>query len=671
MGSMGNPVHEWVENFDEYEAVFLCTNPLGPWDTDVAVRAFQTFGWDDATMPGTDMTFAHALSAVMIKYDGNVLAINFGNGHLSEALPDLFAAITGLGWETAEVFHRPESMSALLKDIGAAIPANMAFDVVPAKSVIEISSFAEAESLVNRGRAMLQKGDINTGSGAIMLEELESMTPLAPESAPMLGQPFMGTSATKKVGIVLDDIDDHIDDHTQEIPALVHPSVQQTVKAALPVERVVRVPLVDEIRPDSPVPPERLAPVAPYVSAVQPVAKPMTVVALNDLVEAHAKAQATLVIENEHLRDALSIADERLAEEKESVRRLVEEQEQQAAQARASWLEPELPTAVAQAVAVDMFEGVSADAPSVFEGAIHVGASTFCFDLPDAPVSNDDVTRMTDQLLATHMNQRLNVVHVHPGAINEALRWDVFGELPSEYPWAAQKLAAAMGFTGDHCSLVASVLIELKVATTFAQLRDVLAMCAPDGLDSRSSLDRILGEGSSLAKRRLFARLLPIELAQVLDGIVSRLGGLLLCPEGSAFVDVRCSGDELAPEMQEMFTMRDLAQSPLARLFVIHVDALDGPFVTWLVDLLKAVALSYSMTGRYSMAAEFETEMTIEPAVLEVVPLVPPVPIEAETEIEQRTAARQHFAEVATQMSEMTVVVNDLVAKLRNVANMV
>lgn len=682
---MNEPVHEWVENFDEYEAVFLCKNSLGSWDTDVAIRAFQTFGWDDATMPGTDLTFKHALSAVMIRYDGNVLAINFGNGHLSDAFPDLFLAITGLGWQNAEVYHRPETMSALLNDIGAAIPASMTFDVIPAKAVIAVSSFAEANSLVNRGRAALQTGSESNGVGAMMFEELESMMPTALDSASMPAQqPAGGVATPKTVSILLEDIDDHADDHNG-IVAFVQPNVQQKVNAARPVARAGSLPFEDELRDLSPAPSERVASqphqpsppmqavapsarVIPVGDVAQPVQAPITVVALHDLVAAHANAQAVLVIENEHLRDALSIADERLAEEKEVVRRLVEDQERPVVQEHAPWLEPEVPVVVAQSVVDEnIFQEVSVEAPFGVEGAVHLGASSFCFDLPDAPMPNDDVNRMAEGWKAAHLNQVLSVIHIHPGAIGESLRWDVFGDLPTEYPWAAQKMASAMGFSDDHCPLMASILMALKQTVTFAQLRDVLEAMPPEGGRTGGFWQGSDGAISSEMKP-LFARLCPADGGRLGNEIVSRLGGLALCPEGRAFVDVRCAGDDLAPEMQEMFSLREVVQSPLARLFVVHVDALDGPFVTWIVGLLKAMALSYSMTGRYSVAVEEKTQVQADPLVMEVVPLAS---LEEDTDAEPVKDAREKMASVATQIAEVTVVVNDLLAQLRQFTNMV
>lgn len=675
---MGNPVHEWVENFDEYEAVFQCTNALGPWDADVTVRAFQTFGWDDATMPGTDLTFAHALSAVMIRYDGDVLAINFGNGHLSDALPDLFQVITSLGWESAEVYHRPESMSALLKDIGTAIPASMAFDVVPAKEVIAISSFAEASSLVSRGRSALQnESEQEGGAGDVMFTELESMTPRASEPTSVPGRPNVTAPTARPVSIVLDDIEDHVDDHRDQV-VLTQPHAQQKGIPAMPVARVVSLPFAEELRNvvPVPVPSERIAsslgqaspPMQVVPQVAQPVAASISVVALHDLVAAHERAQAALVIQNEQLRDALSIADEALVEEKESVRRLVEEK-QQPPKEHAPWLEPDLPAPLAKAVVnSDIFENLSVEPSFVVGGAINVGVSTFCFDLPGAPVSNDDVTRMMDEWQLTHPTQTLTVTHVHPGMLGETVRWDVLGDLPSEYPWAAQKLVSAMGFNDGHCSLVASVLLELKEAMPFAQMRDVLAMCWPNVLEQSSDIDGASCKGSLPAQKTLFSRLSPVEHKQVLDEIILRLGGLLLCREGRAFVDIRSGGDGLAPEMQEMFTVRELSQSPLAQLFVVHVDALDGPFVTWIVDLLRAVALSYSMTERYGKAVVIEPEVEVDAIEIATVPLAS---LAEENGNEQPTATCQQIEQATSQVSEMRSMVIDMLEKLRNFPSLV
>ena len=45
--------------------------------------------------------------------------------------------------------------------------------------------------------------------------------------------------------------------------------------------------------------------------------------------------------------------------------------------------------------------------------------------------------------------------------------------------------------------------------------------------------------------------------------------------------------------------MRGLLDSFAAKLFVVHVEAMDGPFVRAVADLLRFVALGYAATERY------------------------------------------------------------------------
>ena len=96
--------HEWIENFNDYEAVLRCLNPLSAWDKNATVRAFQTFDWNHASVQDGELEFAHKNTPVVVRFDGSVIAILFGLGKLNEAVPDLFVALHGLGWRTAELY---------------------------------------------------------------------------------------------------------------------------------------------------------------------------------------------------------------------------------------------------------------------------------------------------------------------------------------------------------------------------------------------------------------------------------------------------------------------------------------------------------------------------------------------------------------------------------------
>lgn len=147
---MVEEMHDWVGGFEDFEGVLRCTHTLPTaWDAGAIIRAFETFTFN-YTNDADALRFSHKESGIFVKYDGNVVAIEFGHSDLKEGLYDLFHALHALGWRQAEVFHPLATMDELLGDIGSAIPANLDFDVRPAtinKSVGSIAERAQAESL--------------------------------------------------------------------------------------------------------------------------------------------------------------------------------------------------------------------------------------------------------------------------------------------------------------------------------------------------------------------------------------------------------------------------------------------------------------------------------------------------------------------------------------------
>jgi hypothetical protein len=625
---MSGSVHEWIENNEDFEAVFQCLNPLDVWEKNASVRAFQTFDWNDASVGGDELTFAHEGSAVMIQYDGDIVAVKFGNGRLCDALPDLFDVLTGLGWQFAEVHHPARSMSALMGDIGRAIPASMKFDVCPAKASIEISSFAESASLMKYGTAALRMDPMSTVDD-VVLGELESMTP------PQAGTyPVKTAVAAQHQNVLADDVGDHEDDHVSDVSSA-HSSMMQGQ-----VEVEVARPLPVSPQPEIAVPAPR-ADVLTHNNYPQECDE-LVASAVQHLTLKHSNIQAALVIENENLRDALALANDRLNVEQEHARRLQEEQ----ANRHSPWLLPEQIAPVASTnahFAVDIFNDIPMPNSN---SVVHVGASALCFDLPSNPLSEEAVQQIAVSVSA------LQIVHVRPGASGESMRWDIFGDISPEYPWGAQQLACSMGFSRPNSALVASIFLEVKERILYAELRDVLSICASSGFDSKVKMDQMLEGVVSPGMKTLFSRLSSTALTAVLDEIVLNLGNLLLCPQGRAFFDIRCASDEITVKKEDVFSMRELMQSPVARLFVIHVDSLDGPFVTWIADLLRDMAFSYSSTTRYGLAG---VDAAIAADAVVDAELVEQVNQGDETEIEKNQ----------TLLAEVKAAANDLILQLR------
>lgn len=176
--------HDWIENYTMYEAVLRCVNDIKAWDIDATIRAFMTFGWDENSKSPDELQFLHRDTGVIICFDGSVLAIQFSDGNMRDAMKDLFRVLHSLGWKLAEVFHKQSTMSALLRDMGQSISANLDFDIKPGKAGGEISSFAETAMLTKRTKEVVaQMNEVNESGLAVfsesdpVLAELKSMNP--------------------------------------------------------------------------------------------------------------------------------------------------------------------------------------------------------------------------------------------------------------------------------------------------------------------------------------------------------------------------------------------------------------------------------------------------------------------------------------------------------------
>lgn len=544
--------HEWVEEYANFEAVLRCTNELGSWDKSATLRAYQTFGWDDASTPGNDLSFSHGDAGVMVRHDGDVVAIDFGNGRLSEALPDLFSVLSALGWLRAEVFHPSETLGALLADMGKAIPAQMDFDVSAAKTVTAISSFAEGATLVERGKAVLRGG--LSSFNELALGELEAMAP--PDFGNGYSAGIQSPRASGPIALV-DDFDEGGGDITHNPVQLAAPSIRETSQRNSSFD-------------DSDTPPvfiiptgnESYAASAPRAAQVEPATEPAQVpLPLNPSGEVANRPQP---VESNPAREQSVLT------------------------------QPAAPIDVKQEHPISTEKAV----PLAASGkVVEIGRSAFIFDLPHEPVSVDEVNRIVDS------HHAKKIVHLWPGQVGQSNRWDVLGEIDPAFPWFAEKMAAAMNCGPVGCALLASVLLGLKRSDPEAQLRDVLNTFFASGWDSAEEevAQTILGVIGSAAKP-LFR---PSHQRLNMESLIVSFGGLLICQDGDAFVDVRqISDDQSAKEAHKVFTVREVMESTEARIYVVHVDQLDGPFVLSIVELLRWVAGCFAGTTRQAKAAE-------------------------------------------------------------------
>lgn len=567
---MDTGTHEWIDEYTSFEAVLSCKNQLGEWDSDAAARAFQTFGWNDVSTPGNGLSFSHEDTGILVHHDGGVIAIDFGDGRLSEALADLFAVLHALGWRLAEVFHPTETMASLLSDIGKAIPAQMDFDVAPAKKVIAISEFAEGATLVARGTAALQAGGMDAHS-ALVLGELVSMDPAKSDPIP-LGQ-------ARGPIFLSDDAPDNETTTVEVAPAATAQSSRLSGAGFAFVDEqpqtFVLPPREEKMLGQDPI--QR----APSVSEVH--------------YEEHV-GQGHDDVGSQEIQDQMAqpVPRDLPAE----IQRTLDPVK--AAEGAPRQLVAELP-------------GEQVAAANLIDNFVRVGRSVFCFDLPHAPLSDDELKKFAEDL------QPDDVVHLRPGALGESLRWDLFGEIASEFPWFAEKLASAMHCGPTARSFLTSVLLSLKKYQDRPQLRDLLLICQAfvSGADNdRTSVlnalpqetRRFVREEENLDRPNANRRALNLQFVQALDEVTHHFGGVLLCPDGQAFVDVRAAAGDAGGKAIELFTVGGVMQSATSRLFVVRLDELDGAFVNSAVALMHAVAKSYSATKRYSKAVEIKSE---------------------------------------------------------------
>ncbi len=167
--------HDWVLDYEQFEAVLVCKNPLPKWQTDSVVRAFQTFQFADTSDSLDDIELKHIDTGAIVQYDGNVVAIRYSLD-LVNMLPDLVLTLNSLGWEKAGAYHAPQTIAMFLDDLGRAIPASVDFDVEPVGDDYKISAYPQAASLL----AAAQLNGINANEQlGILSEEFRALgTPL-------------------------------------------------------------------------------------------------------------------------------------------------------------------------------------------------------------------------------------------------------------------------------------------------------------------------------------------------------------------------------------------------------------------------------------------------------------------------------------------------------------
>lgn len=636
-----NSEHEWISEFQnfDFEAVLVCQNELGPWDSGACFRAYQTFHWRDAsTPPNHDLSFSHTDTGALVQHDGGVVGIHTLQSTPVDSLRDLFLVLHALGWRDVVVHHPSQTIELLLRDIGKAIPASMMdFDVRKAEiKKSKISDFPESKDLVLKGMEVLRSAsehnrlDASDGAYEMIMGEMNSMgqeiSSTENQSEKLNGNipPFVNANPL----FLDDDLEEERRNSTESVehsyvrsPAgWFNPMAKKTDFGPSLKEdgRLNEVPKEEPLNSESAAGVDKSALLLKKIVEADELRSQLTQVK-NELME---KIEAQTLLhkqveeakwdaansrrENNDLMERISdlqqeIDELNLKEEKAGEQGLKDNSLKENLMSQVEDLRSQLDSAHEREENYQILEKEKQN--SAFSSSVvKIGDCALCFDLPDAPFSDENVEKVRVEF----GYQVERVVSLNIGAISETVRWDIFGEISHEHPWEAEKLACAMGFSEENRALVSSIFIDMKTKVKKAQLRDLLRICESSGFDAKVRFDKILSEELSNDSNLLFSRLLSADLQKFLSEVFLRIGPLLLCDEGSAFIDVRKDDVLLGAPEYEIFTVRSLLdlESDAAKIFVVHVDSLDGPFVKNTAELLRQVAISYGSTKRYELASK-------------------------------------------------------------------
>ncbi|MEM8519534.1 hypothetical protein [Janthinobacterium sp. CAN_S7] len=575
-------VHEWVEHFVDYdfEGVLICKNSIGAWDEGASLRAFQTFQWASAATQGNDSSFVHIATGVVVRFDGEALAVECGQGQLGDALPDLFDVLYSLNWRETELYHSgpAATANAFLQDLGRAIPARYHdFDIYLAKVDRPVSEFAESAALIARGKQLLSGSGVED-EDSVLLGEMQVLSVrtmggvVAPSDVP----------SSQGGGIVLDTDADENDDEVLVVHKI------SPISGGLPsgydddAPRLYELPAEDrrDIGSDS------------YAN------DKATIPHLHTELEPQSPSQDQQLIISPDSDDVARLMPIDASVEMIPVQ-----------QTLVGSVAPVAPVA-SVATSAPMLVKTTTSNTSNFDfvasdSVVVVGKSAFCFDMPAAPMTDDDVLAVADELSVGSKD----VVHIHPGALGELVRWNVLGDVVPTYPFFIEKLVVEMFGGSDDSPLLASLILALKQRNPCVQLRDLLVFANQGQRDMADALKSVSPEAEMLANRLGSSG----DLTQSMLVVMRRLGALALAPAGQAVVDLLPANDE---GLERGFTVMQIAQSSAARLYVVHVDQLDGPFVLWIVGLLRFVAANYAATKRYTCVVEDAadvSEVAVEP----------------------------------------------------------
>lgn len=374
-------------------------------------------------MPGYDyQQFTHEATSVTVLYDGGLLAIDYagigvGKERLPEAYGDLFSTLHALSWKTAQVYHHPATLGALLDHMGTAIPAHLDFDLEPANLVVAAPVGSDVDTIVERGHALLRTTDH------------DPLADLALEGMQSLG-----------AGV----------EHSRALT--VHPHIQATTR---PIS--LEDDADDESLDDDLVVVQRHVP-------HQSTAVETRVAGSNPPSSEHHGAKVVPLARHEAVKEQLATS---------SVATPVEPAPNMHAGRSNEATDPVRP---AQPLRMQSTQPTRSErgAPMATSphGVLRLGKNAFYFDTPESPQEYD----MVEQFSKTPGFEE--VIHLYPGQSGPRVRWDLLGEIDPAYPTLAERIANLLGFDEQDAALVGSIMLGLRNTQGLrATVREVAVQC--------------------------------------------------------------------------------------------------------------------------------------------------------------------------------------------------
>ena len=562
--------HQWVNKGlvdEEMEAVLVAQNTPYAWEPGQIIRAFQTHQWSNASTDNDRVCFAHDETGTIVCHDESVVAIECGHGNLVDALPDLILVLSDLGWKGVYVYCLAAHMNGVMTDIGRSIPAHLDFEVQEALRGTPISDMPESQVLLDHGREMLQISGATAGGTGAIFNSL---------GADMNTQAYPQTPIEILEDDGIEDSDDVPIATTITTTATTNANINQSeseddgdprVFGFLQAETVEIADTREETSPPS-----------GFVENTQDISNSEDTPAIDEYgnIDLVSNLKTELFEAQEALRSSQELVDELKHKADENYNTLQKKESDMTElmtelQNMKSASDNKQVSVVAEtSVGDNKFNLVDAIGfPNQYGGLVPVGNSAFYFG------ENGRIDAETVMSIARCFKTPLEtdqIIHLWPGEMRPSVRWNVLNEIDLEMPLFANTFTqwAFPDTDTPRCGEIILENIDKKQIVSLRNLHD---------------------DYGTAFGRNLIA--------------------LSLTKKADSFVDIPSTEDNSSEDIIDSFTVREVLLSPTSKLFVVHIDSLDGPFVHWLVELLYKISTGYGSSDRYKkllLAMELKTE---------------------------------------------------------------